>query len=78
MGPHLGPELVNESQRGGVEGADIMNQTESPGSATLLHIVHAILHYGEVPLGPLELRIKPNLAAFRCATCQTEEALEMN
>lgn len=35
MGLLLGPELVNESQRGGVERADITNQTEPSGSATL-------------------------------------------
>lgn len=33
MGPLPGPELVNESQQGGAERADIMNQTEPSGSA---------------------------------------------
>lgn len=35
MGPLLRPELVNESQREGVEWAVIMNQTEPCGSAAL-------------------------------------------
>lgn len=33
MGPLLRPEHVNESQQGGAEWADIMNQTEPSGSA---------------------------------------------
>ncbi len=50
----------------------------SPLAAQHRGAQHAILHYGEVPLGPLELRINPNLAAFHRATCQTEQTLEMN